>query len=96
MGQQKHVPHMHAHHSRHTQASHVHTHNTLYASVYTCTHCGCKGLRTKFCYDRIHVSNLANNFVWVREGTNPHGPNKIWVPNTTPRVFDVGVGSRMT
>ena len=78
---------MHAHPPRHTHAPHGHTHQHMYAHVYTCTHCGRKGHLAKFCFDRIHVSNLANKFVWVREGTNPHGPNKIWVPKTTPRVF---------
>ena len=46
-------------------------------------------------YD-IHDSNLATKFVWVRKGANPHGPKRVWVPKTTPIVFDVGVGSRMT
>ena len=55
-----------------------------------------KGHLVKFCYDRINDSNLANKFVWVRKGTNPHGPKRVWVPKTTPIVFDVGVGSRMT
>ena len=86
---------MHAHPPRHTHAPHGH-HHTLYAHVYTCTHCGRKGHLTKFCYDRIHASNLANKFVWVREGTNPHGPKRVWVPKTTPLVYDVGVGSHMT
>ena len=54
MFRKKQVPPMHAHKSRHTHAPHVHTHNTLYAHVYTCTHCGCKGHLAKFCYDRIH------------------------------------------
>ena len=39
----KQVPPMHANRPRHTHAPHVHTHNTLYAHVYTCTHCGRKG-----------------------------------------------------
>ena len=85
---------MHAHYTRHTHAPHSHTHNTMYAHV--CTNYGRKGHLAKFCYDHIHVSNLANNFVWVREGTNPHGPKKVWVSKTTPLVYDVGVGSRMT
>ena len=62
---------MHAHHPRHTHASHVHAHHTLYAHVYTCTHCGRNDHLAKFCFDRIHDVNLANKFVWVREGTNP-------------------------
>ena len=70
--------------------------NTMYAHVYTCTHCRRKSHLAKFCYDRIHDLNLANKFVWVGEGTNPHGPKKIWVPKTIPLVYDVGVGSRMT
>ena len=24
---------------------------------------------------------------------NPHGPKKIWVPRSTPILFDIGVGS---
>ena len=86
---------MHAHPPRHTHAPHGH-HHTMYAHVYTCIHCERKGHLTKFCYDRIHVSNLAKNFVWVRNDTNPHGPKKLWVPKTTPIVYDVGVGSHMT
>ena len=87
---------MHAHKPQHTYASHVHTHNTMYAHVYTCTHCGRKGHLTKFCFDRINDSNFANRFVWVRKGANPHGPNKVWVSKSTPITFDVGVGSYMT
>jgi len=94
--QKKQVPSMHAHSPRHTHVTHGHHHHTLYAHVYTCTHCGRKGHLTRFCYDRIHDENLANKFVWVRKGTNPHGPNRVWVPKITPIIFDVGVGSRMT
>ena len=92
----KQVPLMHAHKSRHIHASHVHSHNTLYAHVYTCTHCGRKGHLAKFCYDRIHDSNLANKFVWVRKGANPHGAKRVWVPKTALILFDVGVGSHST
>ena len=92
----KQVPSLHAHPSRHTHATQGHHHHTMYAHVYTCTHYGRKGHLAKFCYDRIHVDNLAKKFVWVRNDTNPHGPNKIWVPKTTPLVYDVGVGSHMT
>ena len=87
---------MHAHHPRHTHASHVHVHNTMYAHVYTCTHCGRKGHLTKFYYDKIHDENLATKFVWVRKGANPHRPKRVWVPKTTPMLFDVGVDSRLT
>ena len=82
----KQVPIMHAHHPRHTHASHDH-HYTLYAHVYTCTHCGRKGHLAKFCFDRIHDENLATKFVWVRKDTNPHGPKSVWVPKTTPMVL---------
>ena len=60
------------------------------------THCGRKGHLAKFCYDRLNTSNFANKFVWVRKGANPLGPKRAWVQKTTPIVFDVGVGSRMT
>ena len=36
----KQIPSMHAHKPRHTYAPHGHTYNTMYAHVYTCTHCG--------------------------------------------------------
>ena len=81
----KQVPPMHAHHIRHTHAPHVHTHNTMYAHVYTCTHCGRKGHLAKFCYDRIHDSNFINKFVWVRKGANPHGPKRDGYQN--PLLF---------
>ena len=95
MFRKKQVPNMHAHKPRHTHAHHVHTHN-MYAHVYTCTHCGRKGHLAKFCYDRIHDANLVNRFVWVRKGTNPHGPKRVWVPKSALILFDVGVGSHMT
>ena len=87
---------MHAHKPWQTHASHVHSHDTRYTHVYTCTHCGHKGYVAKFCYDRIYDSNFANRFVWVRKGANPHGLKRVWVPISTPIVFDVGVGSDMT
>ena len=91
----KQVPLMHAHKPRHTYTSHVHSHNTMYAHVYTCTHCGRKGHLAKFCYDRLNDSNFTNKFVWVRKGTNPHGPNRVWVPKSTPILFNAGVGSHL-
>ena len=96
MFRKKYAPHVHAHHTRYTHASHAHTHDTKYAHVYTCSHCGRKGHLTKFCYDRIQDSNLANKFVWVRKGTNPQGPKRVWVSKITSILFDVGVGSHMT
>ena len=87
---------MHAHHSRHTHASHVHTHDTMYASVYTYTHCGRKGHLAKFYYDRINVSNFTNKHVWVRKCDNPRGLKEVWVPKFIPISFDVGAGSHKT
>ena len=95
MFRKKHIPHIHAHPSRHTHAYHAHTRD-LYAHVSTCTHCGRTGHLAKFCYDRINVSNFVNKFVWVRNGANPHGPKKVWVPKFTPILFDVGVNSHKT
>ena len=95
MFRKKYAPHMHARKIRHAYAHHAHTHDFMYAHVYTCTHCGRMGHLAKFCYDRIHNSNFANKFVWVK-GANPHGPNKVWVPKFTPIAFDVGVGSHLT
>jgi len=91
----KQVPTMHAHPTRHTHAHHGHNHN-MYAHVYTCTHCGRKGHLARFCYDRLHVENLATNLVWVRRDTNPRGPTRKWVPRSTSLMFDVGGGSRIT
>jgi len=96
MFRKKQVPSMHAHKLRHTHASHVHTYDTRHAHVYAYTHCGRKCHLAKFYYDRIHDVNLANKFVWVRKGANAHGPNRVWVPKTTPIIFDVGVGSHLT
>jgi len=92
----KHALPVHAHKPRHTHAAHVHTHNTMYAHVYTCTHYGRKGHLAKFCYDRVHNVNFANKFVWVRKGANFHGPNRVWVPKATPILFNVGIGSHLT
>ena len=96
MFHKKHTSHIHAHKSRRAHASYVHTHDTIYAHVYTSTHCGRTGHLAKFCYDRIHNSNFANKFVWVRKGANPYEPKKIWLPKFTPIKFDVGVGSHLT
>ena len=68
---------MHAHKSRHIHASHAHTHDTMYAPVYICAHCGRKGHLAKFCYDKLNDSNFANRYVWVRKGVNPHGPKSM-------------------
>jgi len=96
MFRKKHTPHMHAHFSRHTHASHVHRYDTLYDRVYTCIHCGCMGHLTKFCYDRMNILNFASKYVWVRKGANPGGPKKVWVPKSIPISFDVGMSSHKT
>ena len=96
MFRKKHAPHIHSHHIRHAHAYHAHTHDLKYAHVYTCTHCGRKGHLPKFCYDIVYNVHFANKFCWVRKGANPHGPNRVWVPKSTPILFDVGVGSHLT
>ena len=87
---------MHAHKTRRTHAHHAHIHDSMYAHVYTCKHCGRKGHLAKLCYDRVHDVNLANKFVWVRKGANPLGPKKIYVSKSIPIIFDVGVDSHLT
>jgi len=37
--------------------------DTMYAHVYTCTHCGRKGHLAKFCYDKINILNFTKKFV---------------------------------
>jgi len=59
----------------------------MYARVYTCTHCGRTGHLAKFCYDRINALNFASKLVWVRRGTNPYGPKKVWVARSIPIFF---------
>ena len=87
---------MHAHPPQHTHASHIHTHDTLYARVYTCAHYGRTGHLANFCYDRLNVSNFASKNISVRKDTNPHGSKKVWVQIFIPIVFDVSVGSHTT
>ena len=74
----------------HAQNSHVHKSHTHYAfkygRVYRCTYCGRNGHLAKFCYDQI---NRTNNLVWVHD-TNSLGPKKMWVPKSSPKLFDVG------
>ena len=87
--QKKHAPHLHAHPPRHTHAHHAHTHDFMYAGVYTCTHCDRMSHLAKFCFDRLNALNFASKNVWVRKGANPHGPKKVWVPKSIPISFDV-------
>ena len=96
MFQKKHASHMHAHPSRHTHASNVHTHDTIYANVYTCTHCERTDHLTKFCYDKLNISNFVSKYVWVGKGANLGGSKKVWVPKSIPISFDVGMGSHKT
>ena len=95
-----HVKNSHAHHahtshnthvkSTHAHNSHAHKSHTHYAfkygRVYSCTYCGKNGHLAKFCYDQI---NRTNNLVWVHD-TNSLGPKKMWVPKSSPKLFDVG------
>ena len=67
---------MHTLHSIH-MPHHVHPHATMYARVYSCTHCGRKGHLAKFYYDILSALVFANENVWVRRGTNPHGAKKV-------------------
>ena len=47
--------------------------------------CDRNGHLAKFCYDHI---NSMNNHAWVRN-TNALGPKKIWVPKSSPKLFDI-------
>ena len=82
MFRKKHAPYMHAHHTRHIHAHHAHTHDSIYAHVYTCTHCRRKGHLAKFCYDRVHNVNFANKFVWVKKVANLMDPRKCGYQNS--------------
>ena len=74
-------------HAHNANAHKSHTHYAFkYGRVYRCTYCGKNGHLAKFCYDKLHSSN---NLVWVN-GSNPHGPKKMWVPKSSPKMFDVG------
>ena len=109
----KQAPHVHAHHPHHAYAyvaRHDHNHTHKHSKVYKCTHCGRKGHLAKFCFDKLHHINFANNknvLKFVKEPkhfannnvpykTNPQGPKKKWVPKPPPCVFDVGEGSHTT
>jgi len=72
------------------------THDSMYARVYTCTHCGCKGHLAKFYYDKLNAFNFTSQNVWIRRGTNPYGSKKVWVSKFIPISFDVGVVSHKT
>jgi len=77
----KHAPHIYAHPPRRTHASHVHTHDTMYARVHTCTHYGRKGHLAKFYYDRLNNLNFVSKNAWVRKGANPSEPKKFRYQN---------------
>ena len=74
MFHKKHDPHMHAHKPRHTHSSHIHIHDIMYAHLYTCTHCRCKGHLAKFYYDRVHNVNFANKSVGLEKVLTPMDP----------------------
>jgi hypothetical protein len=76
-----HVSHSsHAHHGNHSHHAHI------YSNIYVCSFCGRKGHVSKFCYDRL---NVTNNQVWVKRTNNP-GPTKIWVPKLPHSHVDIG------
>ena len=79
----------HTHHQHARKHAHTHKHAFMYGSgrIYVCTHCGRKGHLEKFCFSQL---NMTNKHVWVRPGTNPKGPSKIWVPKDPPNVGDTG------
>ena len=85
-----HAHHVHTSHNTHVKSTHVHKSHTHYAfkygRVYRCTYCGKNRHLAKFCYDQI---NRTNNLVWVHD-TNSLGPKKMWVPKSSPKLFDVG------
>jgi len=63
MFRKKHIPHMHAHTSRHIHAHHTHIHDSLYDNVYTCTHYGRMSHLAKFYYDRLNTLNFTSKNV---------------------------------
>ena len=73
----KHAPHIYGHKLRHTHAHHAHTRDSLYANVYTCTHCGRKDHLANFYYDRLNNLNFASKNAWVRKGAYPSEPKKF-------------------
>ena len=84
------IPHAHTTHNTHAKSTHAHKSHTHYAfkygRIYRCTYCGKNGHLAKFCYDQI---NRINNLVWVHD-TNSLGPKKMWIPKSSPKLFDVG------
>ena len=76
MFRKKHTPHVHANPSWHTHASHIHTHDTMYANMYTYTHCGRKGYLAKFYFDILNSLDFTNKNVWVPIVANPMDPKR--------------------
>ena len=62
---------------QHTHAHHTHTHDSIYASVYTYTHCGHTDYLAKFCYDKIHALNFAIKNVWLGKVLTLMDPRKF-------------------
>ena len=81
MFRKNHAPHMHAHHSWHTHAHYSHTHDSMHAKVYTCTHCDRAGHLAKFCYVRLNAINFASKNIWSRKATNPMDSRKFGYQN---------------
>ena len=76
MFRKRHAPHIHAHKSRHTHAHHAHTHGTMYAHVYTCTHCGRKGHFAKFCFDGLMIQILQIDLFGLGKELTPMDPKE--------------------
>ena len=73
---------MHAHKPRHTHAFHAHTHDTRYAHVYTCTHCGRKGHLAKFALIELMIQILQIDLFGLRKVLNPMDPIEYGYQNS--------------
>ena len=96
--QKKQVPHIHAHHPRHTYAHFAHQIILILMCMLECTNVHiavAKGHLAKFCFDKINHINFTNKNVWVPYDATPWTQKK-WVSKSSPLMFDVGVGSHKT
>ena len=86
---------MHTNHDIHMLLTFIHT--TLCMLMCTLVHIvDARATLQNFVMIGYMIQIFANRFVWVRKGANPHGPKRVWVSKSTPILFDVGVGSRLT
>ena len=72
----KQVSQMHAHHTQYTRAPHIHTHDTRYAHVYTCTYCGRKSHLAKFALIKLMIKILQIDLFGLGKVLTPMDP--IW------------------